>query len=169
METKFDYILNYLLDTWVIAILAIIAIGLKALPQLRDSIKMLCSFFNKKKKEFVSEYADEKTTIEVKLRSQDFDIVKIHATTHILGVRTEYEWLQKNYPDYEHNTQFLNNKTTNDGRNIIFDIFPIHKGNKKKYIYFDITEFYEGAHVPYSGNVDKYAEQKIKEIYNKKY
>lgn len=64
--------------------------------------------------------------------------------------------------------QLLDHKTTNDGKIITFDIFPIHKGNKRKDIYFDITDFYEGAHVPYSGEVDKYAEQKIKDIYDEK-
>lgn len=168
MDIKYNQILNYLLDNWIIAVIVIVAGIIMALPQLRDGLKMLWPFSNKKKKEFVSEYADEKITFEVKLRSQDFDIVKIHATTHSLGVHAEYEWLNKYYPDYEHNMQLLDHKTTNDGRKITFDIFPIHKGNKKKNIYFDITEFYKGAHVPYFGKVDKYAEQKIKEIYDEK-
>lgn len=168
METKYDYIVNFLLDNWFVAIMVVIAGIIMALPQLRDGVKMLWSFSNKKKEEFICEYADEKITYEVKLRSQDFDIVKIHATTHSLGVHAEYEWLKKNYPDYEHNMQILDHKTTNGGRIITFDIFPIHKGNKSKDIYFDITDFYEGAHVPYSGEVDKYAEQKIKDIYDEK-
>ena len=166
METKYDYIVNSLLNNWIIAIIVIIAILIMALPQLRDGLKMFWPF--SREKEFVSEYADEKITFEVKLRSQDFDIVKIHATTHSLGVRAEREWLNKNYPEYTNNMQSLRHIMTNDGQELTFDILPIQKENKKKDIYFDITDFFDGAHVAYIGSTHNYAEQKIKEIYNSK-
>ena len=166
METKYDYIVNLLLNNWIIAIFVIIAILIMALPQLRDGLKILWPF--SRKKEFVSEYADEKITFEVKLRSQDFDIVKIHATTHSLGVRAEREWLNKEYPGYTNNMQFLRHIRTSDGKELTFDILPIQKDNKKKDIYFDITDFFDGAHVEFTGNTHNYAEQKIKEIYNSK-
>ncbi len=167
METKYDYMVNQLLDNWVVALIVVVAIVFMAIPQVRDGIKTLFSLF-KGKKEFVSEYADEKITFEVKLRSQDFDIVKIHATTHSLGVRAEREWLNKNYPEYTNNMQSLRHIMTNDGQELTFDILPIQKGNKKKDIYFDITDFFDGAHVAYIGSTHNYAEQKIKEIYNSK-
>lgn len=166
METKYDYIVNLLLNNWIIAIFVIIAILIMALPQLRDGLKILWPF--SRKKEFVSEYADEKITFEVKLRSQDCDIVKIHATTHSLGVRAEREWLNKEYSGYTNNMQFLRHIKTNDGKELTFDILSIQKGNKKKDIYFDITDFFDGAHVEFTGNTHNYAEQKIKEIYNSK-
>ena len=166
METKYDYIVNFLLDNWIIAIIVFIAGIIMALPQLRDGVKLLLSA--KKDDAFIIEYADEKIICETLLRSVDFDIVKIRATTHRLGVHAEREWLKKFYPDYQNNMQLLDHKTINDGRVINFDIFPIRKGDKKKDIYFDITDFYKGAHVPYSGEVNRYAEQKIKEIYDEK-
>jgi hypothetical protein len=166
METKYDYIVNLLFNNWIIAIVVILAILIMALPQLRDGLKMLWPF--SRKKEFVSEYADEKITFEVKLRSQDFDIVKIHATTHSLGVRAEREWLNKEYPGYTNNMQFLRHIRTSDGKELTFDILPIQKENKKKDIYFDITDFFDGAHVEFTDNTHNYAEQKIKEIYNSK-
>ena len=166
METKYDYIVNLLLNNWIIAIFVIIAILIMALPQLRDGLKILWPF--SREKEFVSEYADEKITFEVKLRSQDFDIVKIHATTHSLGVRAEREWLNKEYPGYTNNMHFLRHIKTNDGKELTFDILPIQKENKKKDIYFDITDFFDGAHVGFIGSTHNYAEQKIKEIYNSK-
>jgi hypothetical protein len=166
METKYDYIVNLLFNNWIIAIIVIIAILIMALPQLRDGLKILWPF--SREKEFVSEYADEKITFEVKLRSQDFDIVKIHATTHSLGVRAEREWLNKEYPGYTNNMQFLRHIRTSDGKELTFDILPIQKENKKKDIYFDITDFFDGAHVEFTGNTHNYAEQKIKEIYNSK-
>lgn len=128
METKYDYIVNLLLNNWIIAIFVIIAILIMALPQLRDGLKILWPF--SRKKEFVSEYADEKITFDVKLRSQDFDVVKIHATTHTLGVRAEKEWLNKFYPEYENNMQLLDQITTGDGKILTFDILPIYKGDK---------------------------------------
>ena len=166
METKYDYMVNQLLDNWVVALIVVVAIVFMAIPQVRDGIKTLFSLF-KGKKEFVSEYADEKITFEVKLRSQDFDIVKIHATTHSLGVRAEREWLNKEYPGYTNNMQFLRHIRTSDGKELTFDILPIQTGNKKKDIYFDITDFFDGAHVSFTGNVHEYAEQKIRDIYGK--
>lgn len=165
METKYDYIVNLLFNNWIIAIVVILAILIMALPQLRDGLKMLWPF--SRKKEFVSEYADEKITFEVKLRSQNFDVVKIHATTHSLGVHAEREWLNKNYPEYTNNMQSLRHIKTNDGKELTFDILPIQKGNKKKDVYFDITDFFDGARVSYTGNVHEYAEKKIRDIYGK--
>ena len=166
METKYDNIVNCLLNNLIVAILVLIVIVVMAIPQFRDGIKTLFSLF-KSKKEFVIEYADEKITFEVKLRSQDFDVVKIHATTHTLGVRAEKEWLNKFYSGYENNMQLLDHITTDDGKTSTFDILPIHKGDKKKYIFFDITDFYSGAHVELTGCTHNYAKQKIRDIYNK--
>lgn len=165
METTYDKLINLLLDNWVIAFLVLISVILIAIPQVRDGIKMLFSLF-KRKKEFVSDYADEKITFDVKLRSQDFDVVKIHATTHTLGVRAEKEWLNNFYPGYENNMQLLDHITTDDGKTLTFDIIPIHKGDKKKDIYFDITDFYSGAHVTLTESTHNYAKQKIRDIYN---
>lgn len=41
METKYDYIVNLLLNNWIIAIVVIIAVLIIKLPQLRDGLKML--------------------------------------------------------------------------------------------------------------------------------
>lgn len=46
-----------------------------------------------------------------------------------------------------------------------FDILPIRKGNIKKDIYYDITDFFDGASVPNHKNVSEYAEEKINQIY----
>ena len=40
-----------------------------------------------------------------------------------------------------------------------FDILPIKKGNIKKDIYFDITNFYNGASVPNYKKASEYAEE----------
>ena len=167
METKYDKLISLLLDNWAIAVFVLISVILIAIPQVRDGIKMIFSLF-KRKKEFVSEYADEKITFDVKLRSQDFDVVKIHATTHTLGVLAEREWLNNFYPGYEYNMQLLDHITTDDGKTLTFDILSIHKGDKNKDIYFDITDFYSGAHVEFTGSTHKYAEQRIRDLYSNK-
>lgn len=166
METKYDIIINFLLNHWLIAVIVVIAVIIMALPQIRDGLKMLFRG-SKQNKEFKSEYADETITFDVKLRSQDFDVVKIHATTHDLGVRAEKEWLNKFYPDYENYFQMLKHFATKDGKTLDFDVLTIRSGEKAKEIYFDITDFYEGAHVSFTNDISKYAEHKIIELYDK--
>lgn len=167
METRYDKIVNYLLDYWFVAAFVIVAIIIRAIPQLRDGLRMVLSFFKKHEKGFTCVYEGEIILFDVKLRSHDFDVVKIHATTHNLGVRAEREWLKKYYPGYQNNMQILRQVTKDDGEIITFDILPIHRGKMKKEIYFDITEFFDGAHVPFTGNVHDYAESKIRDIYRK--
>lgn len=86
------------------------------------------------------------------LRSQHFDIVKIHAITHALGVHSEREWINKYYPDYSWDMQML--------RDITLD------GNKHKEIYFDLSDFFNESGCT-SSDINKFAEGKIKEIYNR--
>ena len=133
---------------------------------MRDGIVLIIRLFWPKnnQKEFVIEYADEIITFEEKLISQNFDIIKINATTHVLGVRAEREWLNKKYPGYENNMQILTHIETKQGTRI-FDILPIRKGNIKKDIYFDITDFFDGASVPNLKIVSEYAEAKLNQIY----
>lgn len=69
------------------------------------------------------------------LRSQHFDIVKIHAITHVLGVHSEREWINKYYPDYSWGMQKLRNITLDGNKSIPFDIICISKGNNHKEIY----------------------------------
>ena len=54
----------------------------------------------------------------------------------------------------------------NMGKRITFDIIPIKNGEKEKDIYFDVTDFYYGAEVSYTGVASDYAERKITELYN---
>ena len=45
--------------------------------------------------------------------------------------------------------------------------YEFDRGNKTKDIYFDITDFFNGAHVEFTHNNHKYAERKIRDIYKK--
>lgn len=167
METRYDKIVNFLLDYWFVAAIVIFAMIIMALPQLRDGLKMIFSFFKKRKKEFTCVYEGEMISFDVKLKSHDFDIVKIHATTHSLGLHAEKEWLKRYYPGFKNNMQILEQVAKDDGEIITFDIFPIHCGKMKKDIYFDITDFFNGAHAEFTGNIHEYAQRKIRDIYKK--
>ena len=164
METKYDHIVNFFLNNWLFAVILIIAIIIISLPRIKDGIKTVFPF-SKQKKDFIIEYADEKISFDVKMRSYDYDIVKIHATTHRLGIQTERKWLQKYYPGYSNNMQAQKTIKTKKGE-IIFDILSIQKGDIKKKIYFDITDFFEGASVVVTNDINKYAMKKIYKIYD---
>lgn len=93
--TKYDTIINFFLDNWIIATIVVAAVVIGFIPSLRDGIKQIYDLIKEafKKEEFVIKYKDETITFEIMLRSQHFDIVKIHAITHVLGVHSEREWI----------------------------------------------------------------------------
>ena len=107
--TKYDTIINFFLDNWIIATIVVAAVVIGFIPSLRDGIKQIYDLIKEafKKEEFVIKYKDETITFEIMLRSQHFDIVKIHAITHVLGVHSEREWINKYYPDYSWGMQKL--------------------------------------------------------------
>jgi hypothetical protein len=53
------------------------------------------------------------------------------------GVASEYEWLAKNRPDAQMESQAL----LNEGDKI-YDLLVVRSGSKKEKIYFDITAFF---------------------------
>ena len=172
--TKYDTIINFFLDNWIIATIVVAAIIIGFIPSLRDGIKQIYDLIKEafkkeafKKEEFVIKYKDETITFEIMLRSQHFDIVKIHAITHVLGVHSEREWINKYYPDYSWGMQKLRNITLDGNKSIPFDIIWISKGNNHKEIYFDLSDFFNESGCT-SSDINKFAEGKIKEIYNRK-
>ena len=167
--TKYDTIINFFLDNWIIATIVVAAIIIGFIPSLRDGLKQIYDLIKEafKKEEFVIKYKDETITFEIMLRSQHFDIVKIHAITHVLGVHSEREWINKYYPDYSWGMQKLRNITLDGNKSIPFDIICISKGNNHKEIYFDLSDFFNESGCT-SSDINKFAEGKIKEIYNRK-
>ena len=167
--TKYDTIINFFLDNWIIATIVVAAVVIGFIPSLRDGIKQIYDLIKEafKKEEFVIKYKDETITFEIMLRSQHFDIVKIHAITHVLGVHSEREWINKYYPDYSWGMQKLRNITLDGNKSIPFDIICISKGNNHKEIYFDLSDFFNESGCT-SSDINKFAEGKNKEIYNRK-
>lgn len=160
----YDKVLKSLLDIPVIAYFLLICVVLIAIPQIREGIVFIFSCFKSKNKDFVLKYSDETITFEELLLSRDFDIIRINATTHRLGVSSEYEWLSHKYPGHIKHMQRLTQIQTNTGEKV-FDIIQISIGAKNKDIYFDISSFYNGAYVPFTEKPNDYAIMKVKELY----
>jgi len=148
--TIYETITNFLLDNWLISILVIIIICISAIPPLRDGILQIKDWLFKKK-EFIVKGKDEIITFEYIKNTKHFDIVKVNASTHELGVNAEYHWIDKYYPKHRIIFQALETIDTND---------------KTKSIYFDINDFFNenGSTLV---NLNEFAISKIKELHSK--
>lgn len=170
LDNKYNLVVDTILDYWFFAAIVILCTVIIAIPQFRDGLKALLKLFKRKEKEFKIEYPDETITFDEKKNSKYFDVVKIHATTHMYGVAAENKWLKKKYPKYKKNMQSLYLMRLDNGNELYFDKIDISNNTKgkthHKTIWFDITDFFYGATVPFKGESDKYAMDKIKELYN---
>jgi len=169
--TKYDKIVVFLLDNWIVSIIVVIAVVIASIPSLRDGIVQISKFmktiFSNKTKDYVIKYDCETITFEYKTKSTLFDIVKINAITHGLGVRAEYQWVRKYYPNYTTTSQGLSKIKVNENLSLHFDTLTIiNDRGQQKNIYFDISEFFNDAgHT--SADMDKFARAKIKELHEK--
>lgn len=118
LNNKYDLMVEFLLNYWFIAAIALICVIVIAIPQIRDGVKAVFDLFKRKEKEFKVEFSDETVTFEEKKKSKYFDVVKIHATTHSYGVSAEYKWLKKKYPKYDRIMQSLCQITLDDGEKV---------------------------------------------------
>ncbi len=163
--TKYDKLVNLFLDNWIIAVIVLLLVVVAFIPNLKDGLKELYLIRKIFKRKFVIIKNGEKITFELKTQSAFFDIVKINAVTHHLGVSAEYQWIEKYYRDYKTRSQSLSKFSVDNQTSLYFDTHNIFddKGNKKV-IYFDISSFYnDGGHT--SSNLDKFAREKIKQIF----
>ena len=170
--TKYDKLVTFLLDNWIVSIIVVIAVVIASIPSLRDGIVQISKFFKtmfgNKNKDYVIKYEGETITFDYKTKSTLFDIVKINAITHSLGVHAEYQWISKYYPNYTSTSQGLSKIKVNENQSLHFDTLTIiNDRGQKKIIYFDISDFFNDAgHT--SANLDKFARTKIKELHEKK-
>ena len=171
METKYDIIVNFFLDNWFFAVLILLSVLVMAIPQLKDGVislyKMAKSILcvHKTEEIFEIKYGEETVTLHRWLVSKQFDVVKIDAVSHDLGIHSEYEWIKKYYPMYDSPMQSLRFVVTDQGEKV-FDVIHITSEHRNKDIYFDITDFYYGP-ILNLGDKNKYIEQKINELYKK--
>ena len=169
METKYDIIVGFFLNNWFISVVILACVVLIAIPQLRDGIKMLYDMVRNVFKRlrnndvYVYEFDGEKVTLTRKLKSKKLDVIIIDTVSHDLGIQSEYAWLKKYYPKFEHPMQFLNSIETEQGKRV-FDVFPISKEDTTKEIYFDITSFYYEP-IEWLMTEDAHITHRIKELY----
>lgn len=170
LDNIYNVIVDNILSHWFIAVIVLVSTVIIAIPQLRDGLKTIFKLFKRKEKDLKIEYPDETITFDEKKISRYFDVVKIHATTHMYGVAAENKWLKKRYPKYKKNMQSLYRMRLDNGNELYFDKIDISKNTKgkttDKTIWFDITDFFYGSTVPFKGESDKYAMDKIKELYS---
>lgn len=170
METKYDIIVNFFLNNWYFAIVALICGGLIVIPQIKEGIKMLSSWVKDmidnwrcKHDVYIYQSKDEKVIMTRILKSEQLDVIIVDTISHDLGVESEHAWLKKYYLNCDCPMQYIVYIQTGQG-NKIFDVFPISGEKMNKDIYFDITNFY---HEPIECFMDKneYNIHKIKRLY----
>lgn len=100
--------------------------------------------------ELVFQVKEERITYDVMVKSLRYDVVKIHAYTHYLGIAAESYWIKHKYPEAKIVSQSLTtlDRITKDEKNseIYFDIIKMKfPDGREKDIYFDISEFFDDA------------------------
>jgi hypothetical protein len=99
---------------------------------------------------FSIDLGEEQITFSVLLRSVEFDVVKVHAHTHMFGVMAEHRWIHHSYPKSSVISQSLTTlerlKGDDDSENPVhFDVMKIKLANgREKKVYFDISDFFTG-------------------------
>ncbi|MES2798676.1 MAG: hypothetical protein V4638_01550 [Bacteroidota bacterium] len=164
--TKYDTIIDFLLNNWIIAALVVLAVIIGFIPSLRDGVVQLWNWIDirKRNKEFKIVQEGETITFEIKTSSANFDIVKVNSLTHHLGVSAEYKWIEKFYPGFRSYQQSLKHIPVDDVK-YYYDVVEIqNKKGRKKSIYFDITSFFN-EHGSTSYKKDEFVVAKIKEIH----
>lgn len=168
-DSKYEKIVNLFLDNWIIAIIVLVLVIVAFIPSLKDGINQIKLSVVKLNKNDIEDYSInfnvEIVNLKLLLRSKEFDIVKVNATTHQLGVLAEYKWIEKFYPKCNSKSQTLSKIEISDLQFVYFDIISINneKGPFKK-IYFDISSFKNGG-TSTSHNINEFTRLKIKEIY----
>ena len=170
METNYDIIVNFFLNNWYFAIVALICGGLIVIPQIKEGIKMLSSWVKDMRETwrwkhdvYTYRIKGEKVKLTRILKSEQLDVIIVDTISHDLGIHSERAWLKKYYSKWKYPMQYLSFVQTNQGDKM-FDVFPISYEKKNKDIYFDITNFY---HEPIECFMDKneYNIHKIKRLY----
>lgn len=172
MKTKYDIIVDFLLNNWFVAAVVFICVILMAIPSVRDGLKTLYELLQNviwrwiKKDIYKYKKKGETVILTRILKSKKLDVVRIDTTSHDLGIQSEYAWLKKYYPKFEHTMQCLSMIETEQGEKV-FDHFPITKNNISKEIYFDISSFFEEP-LEILMDEDEYISHQIKKMYRKK-
>ena len=179
--TIYDRAVEWFKNNWLTTIVLIIVIVLINLPRVKEGVLLVYSWIKKSSKHqkksnedkpFELEIAGEKIVLTELLHSAYFDVVKVYAHTHHLGINAEHEWIKRKYPDAKALKQALttldrlSEKLDHKSSKIHFDRFTIEFPNRHtKEIYFDITSFFDGT-TSSMLDLKSFEAKKIKEIYD---
>lgn len=120
---------------------------------------------------FEYKMGEETATFTEKLISFDFDVVKINAHTHIVGVAAEYAWIDHKYPNSDVimqrlvTLQLVTGTGNNKPEQVRFDVIQLRFSNgRNKEIYFDVSNFFNDVGSSFI-SADEFIAQKISELY----
>ena len=173
-NNKFEKLLNFFQKNWIFSVIILTALIISSLPWIKDWINILYTPLSNYLNTFVFEQDGEKVTINLKLRTPSFDVVKVNSSNHFLWIGSEYKWIQYHYPEYSVKMQVLVKQRIND-EDIHFDVLTIENSTwKRKDIYFDISSFifetnsFQELWLPRTETEPfKYEFSRIKELYDK--
>lgn len=124
-----------------------------------------------KEKPFEYKMNEETVTYIEKMTSLPFDVVKVNAHSHPLGVAAEYAWIEHKYPNSKRIMQSLTtlDVLTRKGEyktgQAHFDVVKIRlPDGREKEIYFDISSFFDGLASSLT-NPDEFVSQKLAALY----
>lgn len=173
---KFDFKFSQVDSTWtaVVALVFLLIVGsitFYALHKWAPASNKDKYLPPSDEKPFEFKMDEEVVRYEEKMVSLAFDVVKIHAHSHFVGIAAEYAWLEHKYPDSERIMQSLTTldllKKTGDYKTgqVHFDIikFKLPDGREKE-IYFDISSFYDGQTSSLVAP-DDFISKKLSELY----
>ncbi|MGF6933617.1 hypothetical protein OKW41_002756 [Paraburkholderia sp. UCT70] len=94
---------------------------------------------------------EERVTFTEFIRSAEYDIVKVNANQHFLGVASEHEWIHTRYPEATMGRQTLTTldrlklaeTAESESEKIRFDVIDLtFPDGRNKKVYFDISSFF---------------------------
>lgn len=173
---RFDFQFSQVNSNWTVVIVLIFlvivaSITFYALHKWHPNSQNSTNPHLESEKPFVFKVKEEVVSYEEKMTSLPFDVVKIFAHTHPVGVAAEYAWLEHKYPGSKVILQSLTTLELikNSGRyksgQVHFDVinFKLPDGREKN-IYFDISNFYDGIASSLLSSND-FVSKKLSELY----
>jgi len=171
---KFNFQFSQVDAAWtvvVVLLFILIAGGITFYALYRWAPTKIQESNKEREKPFEYKMGEETVTYTEKMTSLAFDVVKVNAHTHFLGVAAEYAWIDHKYPSSEKIMQrvttleLVTGKGTYQSGQVHFDVikFRLPDGREKE-IYFDISSFFGGVASSLL-NPDEFVSQKIAGLY----
>lgn len=105
-----------------------------------EMFKMPVTYNGRIKPEKTYKIGTSEVTMKVYEMGMKYIAVSVETTAEELGVPSEGMWLKEFFPNYTHNSQHLLTPKIG-GKEVPFDLIPIHNNENKKDIYFEISSF----------------------------